>query len=103
MSVAASYHLGSLPGFFPLILLGLVVVSIFWTAWDPTYAIVRRYQFQGRAVRVHGKTQYNVGHRPRLHAFITQLTSETGLAARDLAYKVGDCRFACFAKAEATP
>lgn len=42
------------------VLPALVVVSILWTAWDPTYATFRRAQFQGRAVRVHGKRTYNV-------------------------------------------
>ncbi|PIL31845.1 hypothetical protein GSI_06549 [Ganoderma sinense ZZ0214-1] len=76
-SIAASYHPVSLPGFFSSILLGLVVVSIFWTAWDPTYATVRRYQFQGRAVRVHGKTQYNA---LQLLIWLTRLTTAALLA-----------------------
>jgi len=37
-----------------------IFVSIFWTAWDPTYAVVKRDQLQGRAVRQRGKTLYNL-------------------------------------------
>ncbi|KAI0756880.1 Ima1 N-terminal domain-containing protein [Daedaleopsis nitida] len=59
-SIAASYHLVSLPSFFPLAMPIVVVASIFWTAWDPTYMTVRRYQFQGRTVRVYGKKQHSI-------------------------------------------
>ncbi|KAI1788778.1 Ima1 N-terminal domain-containing protein [Ganoderma leucocontextum] len=76
-SIAASYRYVSLPGFFPSVLLGLVVVSIFWTAWDPTYATVRRYQFQGRVVRVHGKTQYSA---LQLVIWLTRLATAVLLA-----------------------
>ncbi|KAH9486593.1 Integral inner nuclear membrane protein ima1 [Psilocybe cubensis] len=33
-------------------------ISILWTAWDPTYATLRKSQTQGRDVRVHGKREY---------------------------------------------
>ena len=35
-------------------------VSLFWTAWDPTYAKFRLAQLQGRDVRIQGKQIYNV-------------------------------------------
>ena len=44
-----------LPDFVTLGLPLVVLVSILWTAWDPTYAGFRRARFQGRAVRVHGR------------------------------------------------
>ncbi|KAI0651964.1 Ima1 N-terminal domain-containing protein [Trametes meyenii] len=59
-SIAASYHLFTVPSFVPAALPGLAVVSILWTAWNPTYAAFRRSQFQGRAVRVHGQRTYIV-------------------------------------------
>ncbi|KAH7912996.1 Ima1 N-terminal domain-containing protein [Hygrophoropsis aurantiaca] len=34
------------------------LVSIFWTAWDPTYYSFRRARIQGRDVRVQGKNLY---------------------------------------------
>lgn len=38
----------------------MVVLSIIWTAWDPTYASLRRAQIQGREMRQRGKREYNV-------------------------------------------
>ncbi|KAI0801152.1 hypothetical protein C8Q74DRAFT_470794 [Fomes fomentarius] len=58
-SIVTSYQLLSLPHFAPMSLPVFITASIFWTVWDPTYATVRRYQFQGRSVRVHGKKQYS--------------------------------------------
>jgi hypothetical protein len=45
----------------------LVILSILWTAWDPTYHSVRKAKLEGRALRITGKTQYIVssGHRLR--------------------------------------
>ncbi|KAI8990541.1 Ima1 N-terminal domain-containing protein [Trametes punicea] len=60
LSIAASYHLPSFPSRLTPVLPFFVAVSIFWTAWDPTYGTFRRSQFQGRAVRVHGKKVYNL-------------------------------------------
>ncbi|KIK70775.1 hypothetical protein GYMLUDRAFT_32827 [Collybiopsis luxurians FD-317 M1] len=37
-----------------------VLLSVLWTAWDPTYASIRTAQIQGRDVRVQGKRRYNV-------------------------------------------
>ncbi|KAF9076115.1 Ima1 N-terminal domain-containing protein [Rhodocollybia butyracea] len=37
-----------------------ILLSILWTAWDPTYSSIRTAQMQGREVRVHGKRSYNV-------------------------------------------
>ncbi|EJF66801.1 hypothetical protein DICSQDRAFT_95566 [Dichomitus squalens LYAD-421 SS1] len=73
-SITATYHLVSLPESFPPFLLSLVLISIFWTGWDRTYATVRRYQFQGRAVRVHGKQQYNA---LQLMAWFARLATAT--------------------------
>ncbi|KAH9898288.1 Ima1 N-terminal domain-containing protein [Cubamyces lactineus] len=56
--IATSYHPFALPSALVPTLPVLVFASIFWTAWDPTYATFRRSQFQGRAVRVHGKKTY---------------------------------------------
>ncbi|KAF8745135.1 hypothetical protein AX14_010595 [Amanita brunnescens Koide BX004] len=36
----------------------LVIVSLLWTAWDPTYSAFRKAQIQGRDVRVKGKREY---------------------------------------------
>ncbi|RDX55742.1 hypothetical protein OH76DRAFT_1396081 [Lentinus brumalis] len=76
-SIAASYHPITLPAFVPPALPALVLVSIFWTAWDPTYATFRRYQFQGRTVRVHGKKQYSL---LQLSAWIMRMITATLLA-----------------------
>ncbi|ESK98037.1 hypothetical protein Moror_473 [Moniliophthora roreri MCA 2997] len=35
-----------------------ILVSVFWTAWDPTYSTVRKAKMQGRDVRLQGKTKY---------------------------------------------
>lgn len=40
----------------------LTLLSITWTAWDPTYASLRRSQIQGREVRQRGKREYNVSN-----------------------------------------
>ncbi|KAJ7706350.1 Ima1 N-terminal domain-containing protein [Mycena rosella] len=36
----------------------LAMLSIFWAAWDPTYASFRSARIQGRDVRVRGKTKH---------------------------------------------
>jgi hypothetical protein len=38
----------------------LVLLSLFWTAWDPTYLTIQRARVQGRDVRLHGKRNYIV-------------------------------------------
>ncbi|KAK1228641.1 hypothetical protein PQX77_008235 [Marasmius sp. AFHP31] len=38
----------------------LVVLSLIWTAWDPTYSSFRKAQIQGRDVRLRGKKEYIV-------------------------------------------
>ncbi|KAI0271416.1 Ima1 N-terminal domain-containing protein [Gloeopeniophorella convolvens] len=50
----------SLPerGFLAPLLPALVLVSILWTAWLPTYASFRRAELQGRKVRVRGRERY---------------------------------------------
>ncbi|KAJ3573674.1 hypothetical protein NP233_g2292 [Leucocoprinus birnbaumii] len=50
------FFLNLLQPVFPL----LVLLSILWTVWDPTYASARRAQRQGREVRVIGKKEYIV-------------------------------------------
>ncbi|KAF7784643.1 hypothetical protein Agabi119p4_808 [Agaricus bisporus var. burnettii] len=50
------YLLGSIQPVLPL----FVLLTIFWTVWDPTYASFRRAQKQGRDVRVIGKKEYIV-------------------------------------------
>ncbi|KAK2461636.1 hypothetical protein APHAL10511_006099 [Amanita phalloides] len=42
------------PPFLPV----LVVISILWTAWDPTYSAFKHARLQGRDVRVKGKQAY---------------------------------------------
>src|SRR6266702_3057901 len=41
-------------------LTALILLSILWTAWLPTYASFRRAELQGRKVRVRGREQYAV-------------------------------------------
>jgi hypothetical protein len=41
-------------------LTALVLLSILWTAWLPTYATFRRAELQGRKVRVRGRERYVV-------------------------------------------
>ncbi|KAF8349745.1 Ima1 N-terminal domain-containing protein [Amanita rubescens] len=36
----------------------LVMISLLWTAWDPTYSAFRKAELQGRDVRVKGKRTY---------------------------------------------
>ncbi|KAI0361496.1 hypothetical protein OH77DRAFT_1469186 [Trametes cingulata] len=76
-SIAASYHSMSLPSFLIPFLPALALVSILWTAWDPTYATFRRSQFQGRAVRIHGKKTYIA---LQLTAWLLRLTTTAVLA-----------------------
>jgi hypothetical protein len=38
----------------------LTLLSIFWTAWLPTYAHFRRAELQGRKVRMRGRERYIV-------------------------------------------
>lgn len=53
----ARYHLSdSIKPCLPI----LVLVSILWTAWDPTYGVLKRAEYQGRIVRQRGKREYNV-------------------------------------------
>ncbi|KAI0639514.1 Ima1 N-terminal domain-containing protein [Trametes polyzona] len=76
-SIAASYHLVSFPSFLLPAMPVMVLLSILWTAWDPTYATYRRSQFQGRAVRVHGKKTYIA---LQLTAWLLRLGTATALA-----------------------
>ncbi|RXW14473.1 hypothetical protein EST38_g11384 [Candolleomyces aberdarensis] len=36
----------------------LVLVSLLWTVWDPTYITIQRARMQGRDVRLHGRRDY---------------------------------------------
>lgn len=38
----------------------IALISLIWTAWDPTYASLKRAQFQGRMVHQRGKKKYNI-------------------------------------------
>jgi hypothetical protein len=42
------------------ILPAIVLLSILWTVWDPTYKSYRKAQLQGRGVRLYGKSKYIV-------------------------------------------
>ena len=92
--VAVPYALVTMPDFAPLCLLPLAFASILWTAWDPTYAVFRRSQFQGRAVRVHGRKQYIVSSVTfsKVHTYFLTLL---GLAAFDMASTAVHGGFAC--------
>ncbi|KAF9566160.1 hypothetical protein CPC08DRAFT_130459 [Agrocybe pediades] len=48
----------------------IVVMSLLWTAWDPTYAKFKFAQLQGRDVRIRGKQAYN---RLQILAWFTRL------------------------------
>ncbi|KAK7694769.1 hypothetical protein QCA50_001957 [Cerrena zonata] len=57
--VAAGYALRIPLSALPVIPV-LSLFSIAWTAWDPTYAIVKRSQLQGRVMRQKRKHEYNI-------------------------------------------
>ncbi|OCH96049.1 hypothetical protein OBBRIDRAFT_787500 [Obba rivulosa] len=59
-AVAFGYSILRIPDIVCMVMPLVVFTSILWTAWDPTYASYQRAQFQGRTVRVRGKTEYNV-------------------------------------------
>ncbi|KAH9944286.1 Ima1 N-terminal domain-containing protein [Epithele typhae] len=77
-SIALRCQISPLPGVFPVLLSVLVVLSLLWTAWDPTYAVTRRYQFQGRVVRVHNKNQHVI---MQLLIWVTRLCTASALTA----------------------
>ncbi|KAI0815070.1 Ima1 N-terminal domain-containing protein [Irpex lacteus] len=58
--VTVGHSLPGMPSFLRTILPVIVLLSISWTAWDPTYASLKRSQLQGRAVRQRGKKEYNI-------------------------------------------
>lgn len=60
MSVASGYGVVGLPDPLRSLIPAVVLSSTLWTAWDPMYASLRRAQFQGRMIRLRGKTEYNV-------------------------------------------
>ena len=60
LTVASGYARYRLPDSIKPCLPILVLVSILWTAWDPTYGGLKRAQYQGRVVRQRGKKEYNV-------------------------------------------
>ncbi|KAF5374996.1 hypothetical protein D9758_000442 [Tetrapyrgos nigripes] len=72
-SPLAPLHL--LPAILPL----LVLVSILWTAWDPTYASVTNARIEGRDVRVQGKQTYNY---LQMSAWLSRLITSSLLAVR---------------------
>jgi len=38
----------------------IIIISLLWTVWDPTYSSVQQAKRQGRDVRVQGKKIYIV-------------------------------------------
>ncbi|KIY45770.1 hypothetical protein FISHEDRAFT_66817 [Fistulina hepatica ATCC 64428] len=57
------------PGtFYPI----FIFVSLLWTAWDPTYEILRRAQIQGRNLRIRGKQKYIIF---QLSAWLSRLVT----------------------------
>lgn len=67
--MAAGYGLPSVPAVLINALPFLALLSIAWTAWDPTYASLKRSQLQGREVRQRGKKEYNVRDPLNLQQF----------------------------------
>ncbi|THG94954.1 hypothetical protein EW026_g6609, partial [Hermanssonia centrifuga] len=55
----------------------LVLLSIIWTVWDPTYASLKKAQLQGREVRQRGKREYNI---LQLIVWMSRLMSSLALA-----------------------
>ncbi|RDB29665.1 Integral inner nuclear membrane protein ima1 [Hypsizygus marmoreus] len=70
-----------LPAIQPLLPV-IVLISLVWTVWDPTYSSFRRSQRQGRDVRVRGKPTYIVRFmfRMQMLAWISRLTTSILLA-----------------------
>ncbi|KAI0932064.1 hypothetical protein AcW1_000708 [Taiwanofungus camphoratus] len=58
--VASGYGVVGLPDPLRSLIPAVVLSSTLWTAWDPMYASLRRAQFQGRMIRLRGKTEYNI-------------------------------------------
>ncbi|KAJ3750602.1 Ima1 N-terminal domain-containing protein [Lentinula detonsa] len=54
-----------------------ILLSLLWTAWDPTYASIRTAQMQGRDVRVQGKRHYNI---LQIIIWVTRIATSTLLA-----------------------
>ncbi|CCM05198.1 uncharacterized protein FIBRA_07407 [Fibroporia radiculosa] len=59
-AVASGYWTTPIPGYWKIALPLITSLSLLWTAWDPTYASLRKAQFQGRAIRQRGKKEYNI-------------------------------------------
>ncbi|GLB35995.1 putative ima1 N-terminal domain [Lyophyllum shimeji] len=62
---------------FQPILPGVVLLSLLWTVWDPTYASLQRAQRQGRDVRVRGKSRYI---KMQMTAWFSRLVTSSLLA-----------------------
>ncbi|PCH33734.1 hypothetical protein WOLCODRAFT_129941 [Wolfiporia cocos MD-104 SS10] len=60
VATAAGYTPISIPDRIKLIIPFVALLSLFWTAWDPTFAKLRRAQYQGRDLRQRGKQDYNL-------------------------------------------
>ncbi|KAH8119948.1 Ima1 N-terminal domain-containing protein [Phellopilus nigrolimitatus] len=52
----------------------IVLVSLTWTFWDPTYSLRQRSDVQGRQVRVEGRQKYII---VQCHAWISRLVTST--------------------------
>jgi len=59
IAVVSGYSIPPIPNNIKPVMPTLALASLLWTAWDPTYASLRRAQFQGRAIRQRGKKEYN--------------------------------------------
>ncbi|KAF8641143.1 hypothetical protein AX17_000785 [Amanita inopinata Kibby_2008] len=57
-AVALRYSIPSISTPLQSVLPILVITSLLWTAWDPTYLSFKKAQLQGRDVRVRGKQLY---------------------------------------------
>ncbi|KAG6911558.1 hypothetical protein DXG01_011860 [Tephrocybe rancida] len=54
LAIQSLYPLTTLQPILP----GVILISLLWTAWDPTYTSLQRARRQGRDVRVRGKDRY---------------------------------------------
>ncbi|KAF5385282.1 hypothetical protein D9615_001386 [Tricholomella constricta] len=62
---------------FQPILPAIILLSLFWTVWDPTYSSFQRAKRQGRDVRIRGKSKYI---KMQLAAWFSRLVTSAFLA-----------------------
>lgn len=88
-SVVLRLHFPGILGHVRQVLPLMVLCSLFWTAWDPTYYSFRKARIQGRDLRVRGKKLYII---LQMTAWFSRLLSSILLAlslhspARDYLY-----------------